>query len=314
MSQAEFKNIEALLRLIDEVTIGNQGILEEIPLADEEYSLLERKVFQMLRVIVEREKLLEEQSSNLVKLVNQRTKELEVQKIINIQNSKMSALGEMAGGIAHEINTPLATMKMLVGSTSREIDKEIFDVEFVTDKLQKINVTIDRIAKIVKGLKSFSRDGSKDPFVDTSVKSVIEDTIFLCKEKFVHRSVDLRISYENDQLSCECRATQISQVILNLLSNSLDAIENEKDKWIEIKQYSDDLSIFLSITDSGHGIPKQIKQKIFDPFFTTKGVEKGTGLGLSISLGIVKDHQGEMSINDDCPNTQFVIKLPKKRL
>lgn len=314
MSQAEFKNIEALLRLIDEVTIGNQGILEEIPLADEEYSLLERKVFQMLRVIVEREKLLEEQSSNLVKLVNQRTKELEVQKIINIQNSKMSALGEMAGGIAHEINTPLATMKMLVGSTSREIDKEIFDVEFVTDKLQKINVTIDRIAKIVKGLKSFSRDGSKDPFVDTSVKSVIEDTIFLCKEKFVHRSVHLRVSYENEQLSCECRATQISQVILNLLSNSLDAIENEKEKWIEIKQYSDDLNIFLSITDSGHGIPKQIKQKIFDPFFTTKGVEKGTGLGLSISLGIVKDHQGEMSINDDCPNTQFVIKLPKKRL
>lgn len=314
MSQAEFKNIEALIRLIEEVSIGNQNILEEIPLVDDEYSLLERKVFQMLRVIIEREKLLEEQSSNLVKLVNQRTKELEVQKIINIQNSKMSALGEMAGGIAHEINTPLATMKMLVGSTTREIDKEIFDVEFVTDKLQKINVTIDRIAKIVKGLKSFSRDGSKDPFVDTSVKSVIEDTVFLCKEKLVHRSVDLRIIYENEQLTCECRGTQISQVILNLLSNSVDAIENEKDKWIEIKQFSDDLNIFLSITDSGHGIPKQIKQKIFDPFFTTKGVEKGTGLGLSISLGIVKDHQGEMSINDDCPNTQFVIKLPKKRV
>lgn len=302
------------MKIVDEITIGNQSVLDEIPLIDDEYSLFERKVFQMLRIIVQREKLLEEQSSNLVKLVNQRTKELEVQKIINIHNSKMSALGEMAGGIAHEINTPLATMKMLVGSTAREVDKEIFDIDFVNDKLKKINITIDRIAKIVKGLKTFSRDGSKDPFNEALVKSIIEDTVFLCKEKFVNRSVDLRLHFQDEKEHCECRAVQISQVLLNLLSNSLDALEGLPEKWIEIKQFSDELNAYISVTDSGSGIPKNIIQKIFDPFFTTKGVEKGTGLGLSISLGIIKDHQGEMYVNEESPNTQFVIKLPKKRV
>lgn len=309
-----FKNIDVLIRIIDEITLGNQSVLEEIPLVDDEYSLFEKKLFQMLRIIVEREKLLEEQSSNLVKLVNQRTKELEVQKIINIHNSKMSALGEMAGGIAHEINTPLATMKMLVGSTSREVDKEIFDIEFVNDKLKKINITIDRIAKIVKGLKTFSRDGSKDPFNEASVKSIIEDTIFLCKEKFVHRAVDLRVLFQDEMAMCECRSVQISQVLLNLLSNSLDALEGLPTKWIELKQSADESNIYISVTDSGSGIPKNVVQKIFDPFFTTKGVEKGTGLGLSISLGIIKEHQGEMFVNEESPNTQFVIKLPKKRV
>lgn len=101
---------------------------------------------------------------------------------------------------------------------------------------------------------------------------------------------------------------------MNLLCNSLDALEGLPTKWIELKQSADESNIYISVTDSGAGIPKSIIQKIFDPFFTTKGVEKGTGLGLSISLGIIKEHKGEMFVNEESPNTQFVIKLPKKRV
>ena len=136
----------------------------------------ENKILLMVQAILERDKVLEEQAADLVKLVDQRTKELEQQKIINIQTSKMSALGEMAGGIAHEINTPLATMKMLINLAQKELDKDIFEVEIVTERLTKINLTIDRIAKIVRGLKTFSRDGSGDPFSRFSLKKIIEDT------------------------------------------------------------------------------------------------------------------------------------------
>lgn len=311
--EKKISNLAKLESIIESVTLGNLEVIKNIELDLSIATDFEKKMFHMFQVMVERELLLEEQSSDLVKLVNQRTKELEDQKMINIHNSKMSALGEMAGGIAHEINTPLATMKMLVGSAVREIDKEIFDVEFVTDKLTKINITIDRIAKIVKGLKTFSRDGSQDPFVSSNLKIIIDDTVFFCKERFRNKEVDLTVQIENEDLMVDCRASQISQVLLNLLSNSIDAIEKDKTKWVQIQQKVDDSWVYILITDSGLGIPKDVKQKIFDPFFTTKGVEKGTGLGLSISLGIIKNHQGEMTVNSDCKNTQFVIKLPRKR-
>lgn len=312
-SEKQIANMPELLQIIEDVTIGKFNVLKSLPSDDSEYSVFEKKVFQMLKTITEREKLLEEQSSNLVKLINQRTKELEQQKMINIHNSKMSALGEMAGGIAHEINTPLATMKMLVGSANREIDKPQRDLNFVLDKLKKINITIDRIAKIVKGLKAFSRDGAKDPFLDVSVKSIVEDTLFLCKEKFNNRTVDLDVQCEVELPLCECRAVQISQVVLNLLNNSLDAVESLNERWVTVKIFEDEKSIYLSITDSGSGIPVEARCKIFDPFYTTKGVEKGTGLGLSISLGIVKEHLGDLYLNEDSSHTQFIIRLPKKR-
>lgn len=308
------KNVTTLLALIEDVTLGKSDVVTRIPFDESEYSSLEKSIFLMLRSLKAREKLLEEQSSNLVRLVNQRTKELEQQKMINVHNSKMSALGEMAGGIAHEINTPLATMKMLVGSANRELDKPQHDLNFVFDKLKKINITIDRIAKIVKGLKAFSRDGAKDPFLEVSVKTIVDDTLFLCKEKFNNRSVDLRVLCNVELPLCECRSVQISQVVLNLLNNSLDAVEHLDEKWVEVRITSDEKSIYICVTDSGHGIPKEAHSKIFDPFFTTKGIEHGTGLGLSISLGIVKEHSGDLYLNEDNPHTQFMIRLPKKRL
>jgi signal transduction histidine kinase len=100
-------------------------------------------------------------------------------------------------------------------------------------------------------------------------------------------------------------------VILNLLNNSVDAISELKEKWIEIVVAETASCIEVKITDSGRGIPKEIQNKIFNPFFTTKVVGKGTGLGLSISKGIIEAHGGHFQINNECPNTQFVIQLPK---
>ena len=108
-----------------------------------------------------------------------------------------------------------------------------------------------------------------------------------------------------------CRSTQIEQVLLNLLSNSYDAIVNTPGPWILIVVKSNGQTAEISVTDSGKGIAPEIVSKIMQPFYTTKEVGKGTGLGLSISLGIIKSHHGEFYYDQNSKNTRFVIQLPK---
>jgi signal transduction histidine kinase len=112
----------------------------------------------------------------------------------------------------------------------------------------------------------------------------------------------------------DCSATQITQVLINLVNNAHDAIKNLKEKWIEIAVNDSDHYVEISITDSGPGIPAGIKEKIMQPFFTTKAVGQGTGLGLSLSKSIIDSHKGFLLIDDNCPHTKFTILLPKKSL
>lgn len=226
-----------------------------------------------------------------------------------VHASRLSALGEMAGGVAHEINTPLGILKLFTGQLKREI-QEVPDVTRMSAVLEKIDQTIDRITKIVEGMRMLSRDGSLDPFHTLSVKEIVEDVATLVKEKFRNQDTVFRLQEISSDLKIECRSVEIGQVILNLLNNAYDAVASLSEKWVEIKAQKIDNKIQIIITDSGKGIPKEISSKVFDPFFTTKEVGKGTGIGLSISNRIIKSHNGTLKINHDCPNTQFVITLP----
>jgi C4-dicarboxylate-specific signal transduction histidine kinase len=126
-----------------------------------------------------------------------------------------------------------------------------------------------------------------------------------------------RIKLQVDEIdptwSIECRESQISQVLLNLLSNAHDAVQGTEKAWIalSVKELGEHFEI--SVTDSGHGIPESIAQKVMKPFFTTKPLGKGTGLGLSISSNIMIDHHGELRVDTTSANTRFVMTLPKKR-
>ena len=110
----------------------------------------------------------------------------------------------------------------------------------------------------------------------------------------------------------QCRATQISQVLLNLLNNACDAIRDLPEKWIRIGYEESVAGFELSVTDSGTGIDRAILDKLFQPFFTTKGVNVGTGLGLSISKGIAESHGGSLEYDSSCPNTRFILSLPRQ--
>lgn len=265
----------------------------------------------MLSKIRERDEKIENHTLNLEQLVQERTDELEKQRFVSLQASKMSLLGEMAGGMAHEINTPLAVVKLLTERAIEELDAVEPNMEDVKKDLAKVNLTTDRMAKIIKSLRVFARDGSVDKTEEHSVSALLEDTIQLCNEKLKSHGVALDYKVNPADLKLNCQAVQISQVLLNLITNAFDAIQSRSEKWITVMAQVEGDEVVIRVTDSGTGIESQIAQKIFNPFFTTKEIGKGTGMGLSISLGIVTGHKGSLAINHGCPNTQFVLRLPR---
>jgi C4-dicarboxylate-specific signal transduction histidine kinase len=240
-------------------------------------------------------------------MINDITERKEYEKVAS-QSARMSALGELAGGIAHEINNPLN----IIGGYATIIRKGIEKGDSENPKvyLEKIENTVQRIAKIIKGMKNFSRDGSTDPFEITSSRILIEETLELCSERFKNNKVELQVSLESNA-DIVCRPVEISQVLLNIVNNAFQAVTKNEEKWVRVELIEEDKFVKYSIIDSGKGIPKEVVNKIFEPFYTTKEVGVGTGLGLSIAKGIIEVHKGEMYYDENCENTKFVIKLPK---
>ena len=237
---------------------------------------------------------------------------LEQERAVAFQNAKMATLGEMAGGIAHEINNPLSIIQLL----SKQMEELAIEGTISTEEIQrvsgKIDSTVQRISKITRGLLAFSRGNGGDPFAKERVGKLLDDTLVLCQEKIKKNSVNLELILPPEDIWIECRTVQISQVILNLIGNAIDAVENLTEKWICLEVLNRGNEIEIQITDSGNGIPTELRDKILSPFFTTKPIGKGTGLGLSVSKGIIEDHHGKLMLNTNCKNTQFVIVLPCK--
>lgn len=239
--------------------------------------------------------------------------EVNRQKMNMEYSAKMASLGEMSGGLAHEINNPVAIIAGRAQQLLMLVNKDNAQKDVIIKSLENITKTTERIDRIIKGLRSFSRDTGNDPYKVTSLKSIVEDTLTFCEAKFKNNGIYL--TYEiPDNLEIECSHTQISQVILNALNNSYDAIINNEVKWIKINAEEVNGDAHLTISDSGRGIAESLREKIMQPFFSTKEIGKGTGLGLSISKGIIDAHKGQFFFNHNHENTQLVVILPKTQV
>jgi signal transduction histidine kinase len=259
----------------------------------------------MLDIIQERDHKIQLHNLELEREVEERSQDL-------VQASKMSALGVMAGGLAHEINTPLATLTLNADRLDDAIKSGTLDLEFLA-RVNELNKKItDKIARIVRGLKTFSRDGRRDPMIPKSVHELVQETIALCDQRLSSSGVKLHLPQVPPDLMLECRAVEIEQVLLNLIMNAFDATAGFKDRWIRIECASKSGQLEIAVSDCGEGIPEVTRRKIFEPFFTTKEVGKGTGLGLSISIGIAGEHGGTLIYDHHSPNTRFVLTLPLK--
>ena len=239
--------------------------------------------------------------------------EVEVERMKSLNNAKLASLGEMAGGVAHEINNPLSIITLSGEQLSEILHENPINQAQAIAMTNSITKTAERIAKIVQGLRTFSREGGSDPFQLITASELVNDTVSFCFERFRHNGTELRVEAFDPGIQFEGRATQISQVILNLLNNASDAVMGKKDRWVAVGAKVAGDWVELRITDSGQGIPSELRDKIFQPFFTTKEIGKGTGMGLSISLGIVKAHKGEIIVDASNPHTCFLIRLPLRQ-
>lgn len=242
-------------------------------------------------------------------LAELKTKELKETQLQLINSARLSSLGMMASGVAHEINNPLTIISGRARLISKLSEMPNGDLQKIKDYSENIISTVDKVTKVVKSMRLLARDGSKDGFNVVPLKNIINSALDVCREKLKNSHVEIRID-TIPEINLHCREVQLGQVLINLINNSYDAIELLPDKWIEIKFESFQNQVKIKVIDSGSGIPNEVAQKLMVPFFTTKDPGKGTGLGLSISRSIINDHQGTLEIDFGCQNTCFVITIP----
>ncbi|MBW4686155.1 MAG: HAMP domain-containing protein [Komarekiella atlantica HA4396-MV6] len=300
--------------------------------------------------VEERTQELEIARQSLEQRVEERTQEL--QQILQdlketqgqlIQTEKMSSLGQMVAGIAHEINNPVnfiygniqctndytQDLLNLVNLYQQQYPEPVWKIE---EKIEEIDLNFinkdlpsllssmkmgaQRIREIVLSLRNFSRLDEAD-MKDVDIHEGIDNTLLILNHRF-HSEIEVIKKY-GDLPLVECYPAQLNQVFMNILSNAIDVLldhkgQSDKNKQIIINTLKiDDSFIQVGIKDNGFGIPQEIKNKLFDPFFTTKPVGKGTGLGLSICYQIVDKHKGKIEVTSELEQgTEFVIVLPIK--
>ncbi len=224
--------------------------------------------------------------------------------------AKMAALGEMAAGIAHEINNPVAIIAALCEEAGSALTNQNLDLPAARESLATIDATLDRISKIVSGLSSIARHGKGDATTTVILADLLAEIHELCRERFRRHGIDLSVTLPPATFAFTGRATELAQVLLNLLNNSFDAVQALKERWVSIECKNNGDRIEILVSDSGYGIPASVQEKMFQPFYTTKQVGKGTGLGLAISSGLVLAMGGELKLNAKAERTQFTISLP----
>jgi signal transduction histidine kinase/iron only hydrogenase large subunit-like protein len=222
---------------------------------------------------------------------------------------KLASIGQLAAGVAHEINNPLGTILLYSSMLKNDASKKIDLKQYVEDLSLIIEETI-RCKNIVSNLLNFARQGK----LRLSTINIYELLLKISKTYQVnpaYQSVSISIESQTDDPVLEADADQLKEVFLNVLNNAFEAVEEQNVKQIDVKIFKNDKNLCVEIKDTGCGIPKENLGKLFTPFFTTKKMGKGTGLGLPITYGIIKMHRGDIKVQSTVgQGTTFLLSLP----
>ena len=245
--------------------------------------------------------------------VQRREKELREKQEQLIQAGKLATLGELTTGVAHELNNPLNNIGLFVGNAIDliELGTADTDPEIILRELHNAMQQVRKATEIISHLRTFGR-AAPVSFESLDIRQVIERSISLMQEQLRLRQIEIQMDFPGKALFVFGNAIQLEQVFINLLTNARDALANVPRKVISISCQVEEEQVVLLFCDTGPGIPAGLEQRIFDPFFTTKEVGAGTGLGLSITYGIIKDHQGTITVeNNPGEGARFLIHLPR---
>lgn len=231
------------------------------------------------------------------------------------QSAKMATLGEMATGLAHEINQPLNVMRMAIVNVLKRLSTGDAQVDYLTDKLQRIDTQVQRAARVVDHMRVFGRRSEieQQPF-DPS--QAVEGTLSLLGEGLRGKGVEVRVTPADAAVQVKGYVDQLEQVLINLVVNARDALLSRQEKdpafrpWIAVHCEHDSRHVRIWVEDNAGGIDPRLLERIFEPFFTTKPIGVGTGLGLSVSYGIVENMGGRLSVANGEHGARFCVELP----
>lgn len=223
-----------------------------------------------------------------------------------LKAAKLASLGEMAAGIAHELNTPLNTIQSYVDLLNRPNT----GADLTRSAVVGIEDTVHQMSEIVTGLRSIARVESGGELRPCELIGMLNEIIRLCDLQMRNKGIPIEVTTPVEEIHIDCLPTQIGQVFVNLLNNAVDAVRGLEEKWIRVEVIDGEDTVRVRVIDSGDGIPDKIAAMVMTPFFTTK--DEGTGLGLSLSNSLLQAHGGELLIDPTCPNTCFEVVLPKR--
>jgi C4-dicarboxylate-specific signal transduction histidine kinase len=230
-----------------------------------------------------------------------------------VQAAKLATLGELTTGVAHELNNPLNNIGLFVGNAIDQIQMNKANPQQLLRELNNAMQQVRKATEIISHLRTFGRaaPASRQRLF---IYEVVQRALSLLQEQMRDRQIVVQLDFAAESPTVVGNSIQLEQVFINVLTNARDALADSPRKRISISGRSGKEMVELSFQDSGPGIPAGMEKRIFDPFFTTKEVGKGTGLGLSIAYGIVKDHQGAISVvNRPGEGACFRIRLPQAK-
>ncbi len=314
------KPIKSLAIVTEEISQGHLDTRIDIGRRDE-IGQLATSFERMVDSLIKSRREVENYQATLEDKIKERTSELEEAQNQLVQSEKMGAIGQLAAGVAHELNNPLAG---ILGYSQFALEKlSARDASTITDKdiasfnryLNDIENQARRCKSIVQNLLKFSRSSQDGDATEFDLNLALNETVELLRHQVEMQQIQIVTEIDASTPKVHGNVGKIQQVVTNLVINAMHATPQGGTITVGLR-HSPTLGEFegaveVVVSDTGSGIPKEVIGKIFEPFFTTKDVGKGTGLGLSVSYGIIRDHGGEIKVTSELgKGTTFVIILP----
>lgn len=229
------------------------------------------------------------------------------QKAKLIASERMAGLGEMASGIIHEIEAPISIIL-------NQIEKLNADPEFKANvAVEKTVLMAKKVSKLLESLKSFTTTSVKENFLEVPVREMLSQVFSFCHEKLRANEVEFRLKPFNEGLVCEIQNFHLLLALVGLVQNSIEAIADQPQRWVELEIFESEDLVHFSVTDSGFGIVAAVQERMMMPFFSTKKSASHSGLGLSLARGIAENHHGRLSYDSKSFNTRFILSIPRSQ-